>query len=327
MAGDLPCLGVDVSVGVLDEEYIAEGDVVTATITLTHENLLARGAAPTSTVPPVYAPFWPKPRTEEWFLFLTSQGDKNLVQFKPVGRGAKPLTAVAVEKLQFLAPERAGRYVYRLHVRSSCYMGLDQVIEVPFEVRPASEVQVEESHEDDAELDGVADVALEQLMGGGGYLDESDTEDEGGEEDGEGNKASSSSSSSSAAAAAASASSKGVTGGLLPKVQATSAAGGAGVSSTSGAGSSSGSSNNNDNSNSSGGKNKGAGASASAGDDDDALPSLAMALGAGGAGGKKKKSDGKKGKKAVATAGGKAAAAAAEEAAEDGDDESDGSDE
>ena len=43
--------------------------------------------------------------------------------------------------MQFLAPEKAGRYTYRLHVLSNAYAGLDQVMEIPFEVKPKADVR------------------------------------------------------------------------------------------------------------------------------------------------------------------------------------------
>ena len=49
--------------------------------------------------------------------------------------------SVHEEKVQFLAPDRAGRYTYRLHVKSNAYMGLDQAIDMPFDVKSKSEVR------------------------------------------------------------------------------------------------------------------------------------------------------------------------------------------
>ena len=51
------------------------------------------------------------------------------------------LKSVHTEKLQFMAPDRAGKYVYRLHVKSNSYAGLDQAIDLPFDVKSKSEVR------------------------------------------------------------------------------------------------------------------------------------------------------------------------------------------
>lgn len=133
VAHDLPDLHVAVSVGVHDEEYVAESDVVTATVTLTHANL----PSPDAPVPPAYAPLFPGVRREEWYVFLTTAAGDKLIAMKTV----RPDVAVVEEKLQFLAPDKAGRYMYRLHVRSNAYCGLDQVLDVPFEVKPKSDVR------------------------------------------------------------------------------------------------------------------------------------------------------------------------------------------
>lgn len=77
IADDLPNLNVQVDFAVLDEDYIAEADVVTATVTMTHTNLI--GAGPNGTdkpIPPVYAPHFPIARREEWYLLLTNASDK-----------------------------------------------------------------------------------------------------------------------------------------------------------------------------------------------------------------------------------------------------------
>ena len=137
VARDLPDLHVSAAVGVVDEEYIAESDVVTATVTLTHANLAGADGAPSRPLPPVYAPLFPGVRREEWYVFLTNAGGDKLIAMKTV----RPDAAVVEEKLQFLAPDKAGRYTYRLHVRSNAYVGLDQVLDLPFEVKPKSDVR------------------------------------------------------------------------------------------------------------------------------------------------------------------------------------------
>ena len=222
LAADLPCLDVGVAVGVLDGDsddpkadgldFVAEGDIVTLLVTLSYTNILSRpGCGPTTRVPPVFAPHCPVPKAEEWHLFLTTETNSKLVQYKVLASTPdKPLTAVVTEKLQFLAPPRAGKVMYRLHVRSSCYAGLDQVLDVAFDVKPKSEVPAWVEHAEDRELDEGKDQALESMMGGGGVDDDSDDEDGGGDADGDaatgsGARATSSSASAAAAPAAAAA--------------------------------------------------------------------------------------------------------------------------
>jgi hypothetical protein len=194
LAADLPCVDVGVAVGVLDGDsddpkadgldFVAVGDIVTVLVTLSYANVLSRpGCGPATPVPPVFAPHSPVPKAEEWHLFLTDGNDGaklRLVQYKTlVSTPDKPFTAVTTEKLQFMAPDRAGRVTYRLHVRSACYAGLDQVLDVPFEVKPKSEVPTWVEHAEDRELDEGKDQALESMMGGGGVDDDSDEEADG----------------------------------------------------------------------------------------------------------------------------------------------------
>ena len=74
---DLPDLDVACALGVEDEEFIAEGDVITASVSLAHRNL-----GPEEAVPAVFAPLFPLPRKEAWYLFITNAANNKLVAMK-----------------------------------------------------------------------------------------------------------------------------------------------------------------------------------------------------------------------------------------------------
>jgi translocation protein SEC63 len=68
---DLPNVVVTAEAAVVDEQFIAQGDVVTLTVTMKHANLRDDKQA----VPMVYAPRFPVRREEQWsFLLIDHRG-------------------------------------------------------------------------------------------------------------------------------------------------------------------------------------------------------------------------------------------------------------
>lgn len=125
---DLPMLLVNPKYEVLNEEYIAEGDVVTLMVELTHTNVLGKaGGSADSPVPSVLAPRFPTVRPETWVVYvLESSGNMRLVAGM---QGAwEPKKAVEKVTMQFIA-SRAGKMTLSLNVQSLCYVGLDVVVD------------------------------------------------------------------------------------------------------------------------------------------------------------------------------------------------------
>jgi translocation protein SEC63 len=166
---DLPVLNVDSSIKVLDEDVIAEGDVLTATLKIVHENLKGGKDVP---VPPVYAPYYPLIKQEEWSVFILDSKDRFLCH-----KLLSEMKAEMTETLMFPGPVKAGTYTYKILVKSHCYLGLDISQEVTINVVPKSELPEWKEHEEDAALEGSKEQALEAMMVSG-VIDESDTEDE-----------------------------------------------------------------------------------------------------------------------------------------------------
>lgn len=156
-------------------DTIYEQDLVTLRVTLTKKNV-AEGAES----PPVHAPYFPKSLKEAWWLILTDKGSAARKPNAEAGIHAVEKVTEAsrkiVQELRFMAPPRAGHYEMELHVFSDCYMGLDETIEVSFDVHAASELPEYVAHPEDLELDNEPTL-FEQVMAAN-IDDSSDDEDE-----------------------------------------------------------------------------------------------------------------------------------------------------
>lgn len=63
---------MSVSASVVGEEDIVEGDIVSVSVKLTRTNLKEGEIAG-----PVHAPFYPKDKNEEWWIFLSDKSSGN----------------------------------------------------------------------------------------------------------------------------------------------------------------------------------------------------------------------------------------------------------
>jgi len=107
---------------------------------------------------PVYAPLYPKPKDEGWWLVVGNPSANELKAIKRVTFGAD-----ATAKLEFDAPEKAGDYTWELSLMCDSWMGCDQEFEVSFSVA---------EDEDESGEEGGADE------GGAGAMDEDAGDDE-----------------------------------------------------------------------------------------------------------------------------------------------------
>jgi translocation protein SEC63 len=149
---------------------IFEQDFVTLRVTLTREN----------TPEGKECPLFPKTLRENWWLILTDKPNKT--PKKPQAEsGIHAVEKISdtnrkiVHELRFMAPPRAGKYEMDLHVYSDCYMGLDESIEISFEVHPAAELPEYVPHQEDLDLDNEPTL-FEQVMAAN--IDDSSDEDE-----------------------------------------------------------------------------------------------------------------------------------------------------
>ena len=100
---------------------------------------------------------------------------------KIAGEGRKDTTTchTVEHDIRFMAPPQAGTFSMQLYVFSDTYMGLDELIDIDFNVKPAAELPVYEPHPEDLELENEPTL-FEQVMAAN--QDEADSSDD---EDGE----------------------------------------------------------------------------------------------------------------------------------------------
>jgi hypothetical protein len=78
-----------------------------------------------------YAPCFPKPQTEGWWLVCADLAADDVKAIRRVALGRH-----ATVTLAWPAPMVAGTYTYALMLLSDVYLGLDQQYDVPVHVRP-----------------------------------------------------------------------------------------------------------------------------------------------------------------------------------------------
>lgn len=186
---------------------IFEGDLVTLRLSVVRSNAIAPVKGAKS--PSALAPRFPSSVNETLFVILTNKvakghEDEAVVhamekvgdRHKMINGKAKPTQHTIQHELRFMAPPRAGEYMMQLYVLSDTYVGLDEVLDVSFSVKPASELPVYEPHPEDAELDNEPTLFEQVMAANVDEADSSDDEDEaprsstqeGGADDGSGSE-------------------------------------------------------------------------------------------------------------------------------------------
>ncbi|KAF9101073.1 hypothetical protein BGX29_006008 [Mortierella sp. GBA35] len=85
----------------------------------------------------VYCPKFPKPQWESWWVVLEDPDAKELVALKRVNMRTGPLGGFlnkVKSRLEFVAPKREGRHVWKMHLLCDGYLGLDQTVDIQFDV-------------------------------------------------------------------------------------------------------------------------------------------------------------------------------------------------
>jgi pre-mRNA-splicing helicase BRR2 len=117
---------IDLSYDILDKDNITTGDQVLVQVQLEREG----DDAATNEVPQVYAPYYPRPRPEGWWLVIGDQANNHLISIKRV-----TFAKSATVKLDFTAPSEPGRAQYTLFFMCDSYTGCDQEYPLEFEVK------------------------------------------------------------------------------------------------------------------------------------------------------------------------------------------------
>ncbi|KAJ8507884.1 hypothetical protein ON010_g18926 [Phytophthora cinnamomi] len=150
----MPHMELQISIGVEDEEFIAEGDIMTVTVKLTRQNVKEG-----DTCDLVYAPRFPYPKMERWYCVVGDVKMNHLHAFAKMTSQER----VVEQKLQLQAPPKAGTYQLDIFVKSDSSTS-----------PPASTLPVYQPHPEDLELDNEPTL-FEQVMNA---ADSSDSEEE-----------------------------------------------------------------------------------------------------------------------------------------------------
>lgn len=86
----------------------------------------------------IHAPMFPKPQYESWWLVLGDTDMDELVALKRISMRNGPNETLVDKVNTYLtidAPPQLGKHEYTLFVMSDGYLGLDQIVTIPFETR------------------------------------------------------------------------------------------------------------------------------------------------------------------------------------------------
>lgn len=166
--GLIPQVSVETKIFVDDDEdpKVYEGDLCTVQVKLNRENLAEGEKAGL-----VYAPHFPFPKQEAWWIILGTQEGK-IIDIKKIANADKEFT----HDIKFLAP-RVGTYNFDLHVLSNAYMGIDQKVAVELTTMDAAALPEFKVHPDDAELDDEPTL-FEEMLNAHNVEEDSDSEED-----------------------------------------------------------------------------------------------------------------------------------------------------
>lgn len=136
---------IDVDFHVPDAEQAATGNPVTVNIKLSREEQ-TEGLEEGAGLGAVHAPLFPRQKTESWWLAIGEPNSNRLLAIKRFTLGRQLDT-----KLQFEAPEPAGKHELELYFMSDSYLGCDQEYEFSLEVAEGEDSSEEESDQEASE--------------------------------------------------------------------------------------------------------------------------------------------------------------------------------
>jgi len=128
-----PQVELSCRIEVVDEDDIAEGDIATLTVTLLRTNLQEG-----ESVGPVYAPYFPGAKFEEWWILLYDDRSRRLLVVDAIlGTGRTEKSTI-----RFIVP-RHGPYQMTVHAMCDSYAGLDTTCSISFNAKKKEEVSKE----------------------------------------------------------------------------------------------------------------------------------------------------------------------------------------
>jgi len=170
---------------------IYESDLITIRLTMTRKNTPAPKKGALSRTDPALAPRFPAVIRENLWVILANKVAKGREEeavihaiekisdsHKVIDKKLKPTHHTIQHEIRFMAPPRQGDYEMQLYVFSDTYLGLDEVLNVPFSVRPASELPAYAPHPEDACLDDEPTLFEQVMTANADAADSSDDEEE-----------------------------------------------------------------------------------------------------------------------------------------------------
>jgi pre-mRNA-splicing helicase BRR2 len=130
---------VEVNYSMVDGDEIETGDTVTVVVNLEREM-----DEDEDVLGPVIAPRYPKKKEESWWLVVGDAKKGTLAAIKRV-----TLTRKSKVKLEFTAPEEAGKVEYTLFFMCDSYLGCDQEYTVELDVKQGKGGEDEDMEEDE----------------------------------------------------------------------------------------------------------------------------------------------------------------------------------
>ena len=160
----IPSIKISSKVFVDDDEddNVYEGDLLTIQVTIER----------TDKAKLVYAPNFPYPKQEGWWVLLGNSVDNRILHVEKVASSDK----VVQHKIKMQAPKQ-GTYKFNLQVKSNAYLGLDYVDQIEVKTKDSSALPAYKVHPDDAELDDEPTL-FEEMMAANVEKDDSDDEDD-----------------------------------------------------------------------------------------------------------------------------------------------------
>jgi len=139
---------IDIAFEVEDKENIAAGEPAYLSITIERDADAEAEDGPDETNTTVHSPFFPAPKTENWWLVVGDESSKALLAIKRLTFGKKLST-----RLEYTVPEM-GKRKLTLYLMSDSYVGVDQAPTFEVDVKEGAEEEEEEEEEEEDGQDG-----------------------------------------------------------------------------------------------------------------------------------------------------------------------------
>jgi len=150
-----------------EDDNVYEGDLLTILVTIERQDKAKL----------VYAPHFPFPKQEGWWILLGNSVDNRILHVEKVTSSGTTVE----HRIKMQAPKQ-GQYRFNLQIKSNAYIGLDHSDEISVVTLDASKLPEYKIHPEDAELDDEPTL-FEEMMAANVEKDDSDDEDEGSDDE------------------------------------------------------------------------------------------------------------------------------------------------